>query len=189
MPFCNSCGRECPEFAAVCEGCGTRFVENRAVPQQPPKQLSGVQGWLLLFCVGLTILGPLNYFYLGISTARTMALGPLTPKERFFDVLILIQAAVLTAFSFIAGFFMWTVRPRAVLFAKAFLFAVLLIPLFLFALRLGLGLEQYDPGRVAARILRSSIFTIVWYSYLVSSIRVQNTYRHTHHHGLSKLET
>ena len=114
----------------------------------------GVGGWLLLFCVGLTILSPLNLL-LEIS------------KESGFTFVVIFDICLI-CFCIYTGFCLWTVRPNAVKLAKIYL-----IILFIIGILAIIGSKSSEEYGVSFRTILASI---IWFSYFYKSKRVKATY-------------
>ncbi|HBA53902.1 DUF2569 family protein [Syntrophorhabdus aromaticivorans] len=144
-------------------------------------QYQGVQGWLLLLCINLTILDPLAALLNLVVT--TSATKPFFEQQPAFLRLLLINGTCsigLAVFSVYAGISLWKVLPRAVTIARkylsvAFLYAV--VSLFLPAMT---GLPENVRKEIAGAGLLNSVVTVaylaVWYQYLKRSRRVAATY-------------
>jgi len=79
-------------------------------------------GWLLLLCVGLTILGPL--YAVASLTGSFRELTPLFDQFPGLMVLLVVDTTFtvgLMTFSIYAGVALWQIRPGAVSTAKRYL--------------------------------------------------------------------
>ena len=143
----------------------------------------GVGGWLLAFCLVLTVLSPLLTAWQIVSTYERTA--------RWWELLdglstvFCIDASVtagLTVFGIVAGIAMWSVRPRAVALAKTYLLAQLGWAVISGALPFVLISELREPlttGFIGGWVYvggRGLLFTSVWMAYLTRSRRVALTY-------------
>lgn len=154
-----------------------------SVPPEVPVQIEyqGVRGWLLFFCVNLTVLGPL-------LTTVSVASGFAASREYFKDypgflAMMIIDAILglgITGYGLFAGIQLWRIRPGAVLTAKRYLYCALICNAVEigFPWMTGLPAEEIRAmvtanGRNAVRAL---IPFAIWYSYLKRSKRVQATY-------------
>lgn len=165
-----------------CPKCGGslvgRVLKNEAANHSP---YYGVGGWLLLFVVGLTILGPLiNLAGIGRSLSDASKIGAMYPS---IVTVVYVEAALLlllTAFSIYAGYCLWTIKPKAVGTAKIFL--IVLVIFSFVDLFLVISADFPAPAaREAIRaavtgIFRSVIYAGVWLLYLSKSERVHATY-------------
>lgn len=152
---------------------------------QEPSELSsyyeGVDGWLLLLCVSLTVLGPL-----GTLWSLWRAYGESAPNFGEFPgwaTVFFITAGLtlaLTGFGVFAGLGLWGLWPNAVRTAKVYLLCSIgysgiaaLLPLFS-----DLPTDASQKAAVGALTgsLRPIAFAVIWYVYLGRSRRVQATY-------------
>lgn len=155
-----------------------KLRKNRDEPAS--NQYKGVNGWLLFFCVSLTILSPL--FTLaniskGYSTATKLA--DRLPSLMTATIIDSAVSFMIMAFSILAGVSLWSVRPNAVKIAKAYLIALLVysvleIPLFIVTLPSEASDAFMRQSTVA--VVRTLLYVGLWYSYLSKSKRVKATY-------------
>jgi hypothetical protein len=143
--------------------------------------LRGVGGWLLFFCISLTMLSPLITLYRLLS-----AFGPVLRVSGTYPGLLVVTiidtvlSVGLMAFSIFAGISLWRVAPKAVSIAKAYLisllvYSVLVIPLvFLAGLPSRANAVMFQEGLIG--LLRSFGYVAIWLSYLSKSKRVAATY-------------
>jgi hypothetical protein len=185
--FCARCGQQIPDGSEICQLCGREATLKvdpppaipaaapaaAAAPRQiqwpaepavigPPMRrpdLKGVGGWLLFFCISLTLLTPV----LTLIRMWSTSFGP----EGMIDL-------ALTAFGVIIGIMVWNVHPRA--------FLLLWIYFGLMALLLVLGIvgsfissEEQNPSEIM-QLFRGLISTIIWFLYFKKSDRVQATF-------------
>ena len=151
-------------------------------PEVPVQaQYQGVRGWLLFFCVSLTVLGPL---VTTVSVASSFGVS----REYFAEypgllAMIIIDSVLslgVTGFGLFAGIQLWRIRPGAVLTAKRYLFCALMSQ----AVEIGLpwmtGLPAEDIRTMVAANVRNAVRALIpfaiWYSYLNVSKRVRATY-------------
>ena len=148
----------------------------------------GVGGWLLLFCIVLTVLTPL-------STMKSLfdKNSGLTPEDlQYFDryptprSLVAIGELLgigLMTFSIYAGIGLWRIRPGAVRTAKLYLLCSLGVKIIgvIVACMVTVVIHQIELdykekyGSVAI-IVGSLLSFTIWYSYLSRSKRVKATY-------------
>jgi hypothetical protein len=156
-------------FNAISQTLSERGV---SIPPQgdfapPPPRYKGVRGWLLLFCIGLTVLSPL---------AIIASLGAVSTSDMFHDFRPAFMIDELLSFIF-AGLFiyvgicLWRVRPRAMKKAKMFLWCVIALDVIVALLTYMAGLK---PS--AAKCVGGVIAALAWLAYLESSKRVKATY-------------
>ncbi len=80
--------------------------------------------------------------------------------------------AGLAIFSCFAGVMLWTEKPRAVCVAKAYLLIAAVLPISYFLILHLAGMQV----NLAQIIFRRTLYSVVWYSYLAASRRVELTY-------------
>ncbi len=141
----------------------------------------GVGGWLLLFCVGLTILGPLrNFATIGQTMEAVRLVGGRFPGFATIAYIEIALILVMIAFSLYAGISLWMIRPKAVTIAKFYLGFVVIVSIIDFILVSSIdlpGAAQSEMTRTAVIGVVGSIFyAVIWTAYLNSSQRVQATY-------------
>ena len=182
--FCARCGEQIPDDSAFCQICGREATLKleppppvpRAAPavygqmNWPPGQetpfpvarrpeLKGIGGWLLFFCISLTVLSPL------LTLAR---LG-----NSRFELGSLFDLA-LAALGAVTGVMMWSVHPRAFVFLWIY-----------FGLTVGLQLlgivsiflaNQGPDNEPMFPFIRGFISILIWFLYFKQSDRVQATF-------------
>ena len=128
------------------------------------KDVSGIGGWLLLLCIGLTIIGPIGSVF-GIA-------GKLIIGDFLSAVLFFLEGI----FSMYVGYRLWTIKSEAVAIVKTYLWIILMINSTIpFTVAIFRTLEWVSP-EVMVRASLSSISFAIWFSYLMFSKRVANTY-------------
>jgi hypothetical protein len=137
-----------------------------------------IVGWLLVFCLILTIALPANVLY-SVGRAIFRIFG--TPRHASI-VLAGSYSAIFLAvavYSVVAGAKLWLIKPHAVRFARHYLFAYLAAHIAYFALWLlvdrppsSLGLAQMGWDHVVGPLP----FVALWSSYLEHSKRVRITF-------------
>ena len=151
-----------------------------SAPAEP--RYKGVGGWLLLFCLGLTVFSPL--ITLG---SLVFAFGESSQYFAQFPGLLVITvvdtllSVSLMAFSIYAGVRLWGIRPGAVRMAKIYLLCFLAYLAVSAVLPFMAGLPSVANavmiGEVAKSTFRGAIYFAIWYSYLNKSQRVRATYQ------------
>jgi len=168
--FCPFCGAKLGLPAAVAARSGLSTPEGRYAGSLQGSDLVGVFGWLLFFCVILTVLGPL-----------------LLIMDRFRDPWFIILFAWLkVVFGVFVGINLWS-RAQHALKLLRFYFVVA----FVFAL---LGLIGSAAGYILQSVEKSDTFVFLgsmerfvvalvrlgvlaaWFSYFRTSKRVKATY-------------
>ncbi len=153
-------------FVAIKQVLTTRgaVVSAQVVATEKVADLSrykGVRGWLLVKCIGLTILTPLSIF------ATHGANG----EDIFHPTLGLLLDIALVALCIYVGVCMWRVRPGAVKKGRWLLWALLVLNTLVFLTTF----HSHDAGQ-ARRAIGGVLSCAVWVSYLESSKRVKATY-------------
>lgn len=170
---CTHCGAPIPAENLVCPECGTRRTRDQVLAEPPPpvaREPAGVGGWLFVLVACLVFLVPL-----GAALALTRGAAELFVAHSIkintspAVLLMWIGGLALAAFGFYAGMLLWKKRPRAVAVTKSFLLSWLLFGV-VSALLQHRSLANYS-WEVA-----ELFWFCVWYSYLVLSKRVANTY-------------
>ena len=151
---------------------------SRSTPASGPV---GVGGWLLLFCLGLTVLGPLLSGFLLVTGYRDVApLFDEYPKLRALTYLDGALSFALIGFSVYAGVQLWRRRAGAVKLAKEYLVLLLLYSLLASGLPFLADLPAESRGAMLSGALRdvgrTAFYVAIWYSYLTRSVRVRNTF-------------
>ncbi|MBT3192566.1 MAG: DUF4339 domain-containing protein [Verrucomicrobia bacterium] len=157
--------------------------ESGMVAPDIPTSPKRVGGWLMFFCVGLAILGPL--FVLGQMFVTWGQAQPAFDQFQNIRIAVMwenIGSVALLIYGFIAGCMIWGGHPGGREIAKKYL----LIRLFGFV-----GIEFIAimimgdmPSQLVARVLgatvgavfREIIYFLIWWFYFKKSKRVRNTY-------------
>ncbi|MFZ2642508.1 MAG: DUF2569 family protein [Verrucomicrobiia bacterium] len=151
----------------------------RATPQPQHKR---VGGWLLLFCLGLTVFGPL------ITLSSLVA--SFTEAAKYFDrfpgllVITIIDSLLslgLMTFGIFTGVVLWRVRPGALGIAKGYLLCFFIYIVIAAVLPFLSGLpSQANAAMISTgvgNLGRGVICFTIWYWYLEKSKRVKATYQ------------
>jgi len=155
-------------------------------PPLPPSafidpQYCGVGGWLLFFCLVLTLFSPLaTLFNLVGSFAAASPAFARFPGLLAISVIDTLLSVGLMVFSIYAGIGLWRIQPGAVQTTKTFLKFFLGYLAFAAVLPFMAGLPAAaNEAMVAAVVVstvRGVIFFAIWNSYLNCSKRVKATY-------------
>jgi Protein of unknown function (DUF2569) len=162
---CPVCGLTNPHGTNVCE-CGYDFIQKHA-PLEPFAHLGtdhplyGIDGWLMLFCAGQTILFPV-YVLLAVVTGFVK-----TPFVIAFQV-------ALCGFSVYTGVSVWRMRPNALRLVRAFLIVILVLGF----------VDAFPPHwihlkcttRTAIPGIRNLVVAALWWLYFKLSKRVKVTF-------------
>jgi hypothetical protein len=163
----------------------TQLNNRQALVQQA--SYGGVNGWLLLLCLNLTILIPASYLYevnciLDLFNSVQSKILLLVVKNLFlYNIVLLIVMVVLAIFSFYTGLKLWNVRPKAVQTTKAFLIIQLFLIVIMVITRPLIDFPLGSNGQIFIDIMIRLVPALgnfgIWYLYLSNSRRVFNTYR------------
>ncbi len=132
-------------------------------------------GWLLLLCLNLTVFLPFRFLRAALAWFEGAASWPDSSLQNFAATIITLHYLGLAFFCFVAGLWLWTYGPRALVAAKVFLIVYPSISLAIFAAHFFLGFAvRYN--NVMALAIGPLLFSTVWFSYLTLSRRVKATY-------------
>jgi hypothetical protein len=146
-------------------------------------QLTGVQGWLLLLCMCLTIFDPLTAI-LNIIVVTHLTRPHFVEQPGFLRLIVINGTCTigLVVLSLYAGISLWRVLPGAVGAAKRYLTMVFLYAVVATYLPALVGLPEKLFQEVIPASLINGAITILyaagWYHYLNRSKRVRATYTH-----------
>lgn len=145
------------------------------------EQVRGVGGWLLFFCVSLTILSP-------VASLALLGYGVFQSAPYFaqnFPVMALVLAdaglsvALVGAYVY-AGVSLWRVRPQAVQVTRVVLIVSAVYALLAPLEPLLLGLDAAGRQQVIDAWMqtgwRGAMYSVIWLNYLMQSKRVRATY-------------
>ena len=146
----------------------------------------GVGGWLLLFCLVLTLVIPALSLY-QVNCDLSLLLLPQgglllyvwSRASYYFAIANLVAMAGIAVFSFASGYRLWATKQGAVTTAKIFLLAQLFLALAMLALQ---HLLMPQPAArnlavlLAVQVIPPILFCSVWYRYLLRSRRVARTF-------------
>ena len=137
------------------------------------KRLYGVGGWLAFLCVSLTIFAPI--FHLSVAAKAFKNLVRPTPLAQSallrLDAVFVIYAG-LAIFSCICGYLLWSENPRGPRVTKSYLVIAAALVITLHSV-LALAGMHIDLFRI---VLGRLVYTVCWYAYLSTSVRVRQTY-------------
>jgi len=170
------------------ESLGAPVEPQSEMPCQTAIDVSpkGVGGWLLFFCVGLTILAPVFSAYQIIT--GWSAFEDTDPAFRMVIVFEDTASVLLVAFGVYVGANIWKGSVSGKKLARQFLVVWLLgtfsyeIIVFLMLAHLNSNGQLTSEAFVRAGtsmfgiFFRSSVYFTVWWQYFNKSKRVQNTY-------------
>jgi hypothetical protein len=150
-------------------------------PLAEEPRYKGVGGWLLLFCLVLTVFGPaITLYSLFSGFSESSDYFDQFPGLRVITVIDTALSLALMAYSLYAGIGLWSVRPGAVRTAKRYLLCSLgylvVAAILPFCAGLPSSANEAMIGEVAKNTLRGVVYFAIWYSYLSKSERVKATY-------------
>jgi hypothetical protein len=131
----------------------------------PNQKLVGVRGWLLFFCIGLTIFSPL---YILTDVTKELQIGASNAVA-----LDLIQLCL----SIMVGVMLWTRNSYAVTAARIYLAAMLVLSggCLAIVLAAGTSITSMQPDDVKA-VVQNVVGSLIWLAYLQFSKRVRLTF-------------
>lgn len=193
---CQACQRTFPADlvvpvagALVCADCKSRQLQKlretgTGIPApgvtEGPR---GVGGWLLFFCIGLTILGPLAS--IASMFGQWNAAAPAFDRMPGLRTVMLVESvgmSILVLVVFVVGILIWSGRPDGRTLARKLLigrvvWVVLVEGVALFLLRDASSAAFAGAiGAVTGVLFRELIYFAVWWRYFKKSVRVANTY-------------
>jgi hypothetical protein len=176
--FCARCGQQIPDASEICQVCGR---EATLIPSSPPfvttqpfsnspalnftpaatplSKQKEVGGWLMFFCILLTLVNPIYVLVMAWSGDYGI--------EFLFNI-------VWAAFGALVGRMVWGVQQRV--------FPLLWIYFGITALRIALAVanfisaEERVPVQEFILVFRSAIYSIAWFLYFKRSDRVKETF-------------
>lgn len=191
--FCARCGQQIPEASATCPLCGqetTLKLEPVAAttPAKPvpyhfvaiPQDLSpkGVGGWLLLYCLSLTFLGPIlviaPFFFFSFSRLHPELVFRSLIRDSYYMIGI-----TRVLYGVVVGIALWMGRAIALQLLKVY-FVFLAVHTLLSFLRLASIILKVHATPFRSLqfypLVLSTAFSILWFLYFHKSGRVRNTY-------------
>jgi hypothetical protein len=154
-------------------------ASSTALPTGPKK----IGGWLVFFCVGLTILSP-------IFSLRKMVSTWVSCQFAFASYPILKTVLIwesgcsiaLLIYGFVVGVMIWSGNPAGRSIAKRFLlmrlcgFLTMELIAFIMMSELPDSLDIGVLGGLAGVVIRELGYFLIWWLYFIKSKRVRNTY-------------
>jgi len=144
-------------------------------------ELRGVGGWLLLFCLILTVFSPIGRVLGAVFAFRGIAQFPEFYARLASGMRMTLALSIaLASLGLVAGIQLWRVRRLGLVLAKIFLASAVVVAIASALAFIGADL----PAEVSASLLRGGIrnavfaalWAGVWYAYLRRSRRVAATY-------------
>jgi Protein of unknown function (DUF2569) len=182
---CPKCGLESHASALRCD-CGYDFQSGQVekssltIDQQRVGPV-GVGGWLLVFCLTLTVFSPLmTIVNLHSAYQEFNPLFRQFPGLLIVTVLDFMLSMGLMCFSISAGVALWQMKPSAVRTTKRYLMTFLLCTVIASILPFMAGLPSQVNEAMISEVIKNGfrvlVFFMVWYTYLNKSRRVKNTF-------------
>jgi uncharacterized protein DUF2569 len=138
----------------------------------PRRELQGVEGWLLVFCLFLVFVWPISSAVAAITILRSKTMFPVLFESQLLRTVVIFGNFGFGVYSFIAGMKLWSRNPRAPRFVRIFLTVSIggfvAVELAFFAN----GVRTYQWQGLLGRFL----FLAIWYVYLLKSRRVAAIY-------------
>lgn len=159
---------------------GGDYADSRAQVLDP---LYGVGGWLLFYCVCLTIIAPLLCLLGSVSGwMQAKTAFERYPLLETITTVEYVHNAIIMLFGVWVGIKLWGVKPRALGLLKVYLlvrigsFAVLALAISLMAYPLGHVMASHIKMAAIGMMLREAMLFLLWWFYFKKSRRVQLTY-------------
>jgi len=143
----------------------------------------GVGGWLLFYCIALTVLGPLLSIF-GMLSGWSQAAPAFVDFPVIRTVMIVenLGVAAIVVYGFVVGCIVWSGSLQGKRVVKRFLiirlvgFIVLEAVAILMMIGLPVEIVAAGFGGVIGAIVREGIYFAIWWLYFMKSVRVRNTY-------------
>lgn len=194
--FCIHCGTKLSDGAKFCGNCGASVVgispptvPSRSYTQIPAPPLAataspaGVGGWLLFFCVALTILSPIGSLaQMGNSLKEGQPLFASYPAFENAIFIEVIGIFALVVYGIVAGSSIWRGSPAGKSIALKYLIvrlcAFIVIEVSAAAAMSSLPTAMFFAGvaGISTVIIREVTLFAIWFTYFKISKRVKNTY-------------
>jgi len=136
-----------------------------------------VGGWLLVFCIGITIVSPIFYLK-NIYDVITLP-DYLSELRNYFMVDGFVGLA-LAFYSFYVGFRLFKLNPKAVNEVKLLLSVMLAVAVISLFIPYIMGVQDIHKETILKEgiidLIRKGIFVLIWSLYFAKSRRVKQTY-------------
>lgn len=190
---CPICSADVDKGYRFCPRCGEHIVGALGLEDASKKLASsgseagelskkaGVRGWLLVFCVLITIVFPISSCsgFSEVMSAPTKY-GVDADSQAYKAISLSASVSGLVGFfGFLAGVAMWVGSPGGRLIALVFLvlYPISITVSNLSAIEMMKGTDSGDVGLELLRgIIGAFIFSAIWIPYFIWSKRVKNTY-------------
>ncbi len=191
--FCARCGQQIPDATEICPLCGQEATlklepvaaatpaksfpyDFVAIPQDTSPK--GVGGWLLLYCLSLTVLMPIlaiaPFFLFSFSRLHPGLVFRSLIRESYYMVEV-----IRVLYGVIVGIALWVGRAIALQLLKIY-FVFVAVDTLLSFLRLASILLKVHATPFRSLqfypLVLSTALSILWFLYFRQSERVRNTY-------------
>jgi hypothetical protein len=162
------------------------MAETQEDKPEEKRSLGGVKGWLLFFCISLTILTPLFITYRLYNNWEEFR--PVFFYFKLFKTKCIIDTVLgigMMIFSIYTGIVLWTKQKNAVKTGKIFLVTALIYQIIISVLPFVTAVivmwfshiyVAYLFGLMVGSIPQGILYFAIWNSYLSESRRVKATY-------------
>lgn len=148
------------------------------------KNLNGIEGLLLFLCISLTIITPLINIILLVPFIHNLIVNfellKTIPNIILYFLILLLFTCFVLILSMISGILLWKKHYKAVFLVKLSLLTNVLTAIFIFILPYCLSLPEHFINQIYASSFRSLlqpiVYSTIWFTYLLSSERVANTF-------------
>jgi hypothetical protein len=140
---------------------------------------SGVEGWLLVLCLILTLVAPAVGLYHIIEHTIPILLRVHDFRNAYLLSVYLVVFSGLIIYSFVAGVRLWLIKPGAVRFAKRYFWTFLVANLAYFLFWVMVVRPKLLSSYAAmawSHVVGAILPFTLWYFYLEHSKRVRATY-------------
>ncbi len=167
--FCTNCGSDltaatAPAAAPAAAAPATAYAPSPQAATPTAGELRGVSGWLLLFCIWLTILDPLYMLRL-LPFLRYLSLNWTLPLS-----------FALVIYGVVVGIQLWQARPAALTMLRVYFGLLLALTLFTIGLMVYRTFLMHVSFWSVFAWMRTAAFLGVWVTYFRTSKRVLATY-------------
>jgi Protein of unknown function (DUF2569) len=139
-------------------------------------EYKSVRGWLLFFCLNLTIIYPSFFLIAIVQTVSAYTAFTQFPSSSWLIINLIVSISMLL-FSIYAGIALWKTKPNAVKIAKIFL--IILFVRYVVSGFLILMVDLRQGKEILTLVFDLSLWLahlVGWYVYLYKSKRVKATY-------------
>ena len=142
----------------------------------------GVGGWLLLFCFGQVLFGPLGAFQEILQLWKRIGPHPFPVVRELADIIVSVIFLV-TAYGIIVGILVWKGKSCGRVLARQYLIVRIGVVLLISTSLIAWGYNAFGPEaaqRIALEVVAPGSLEIgtclIWFAYFTYSRRVRNTF-------------